>query len=146
MFHSVPIGEPNRGRWIHAIESHQPFDYIVQTYHVCSRHFLSTDIRTTGKRKMVISGRVPSIFSNLSHSNGTNGVEVEIVRAEENIQSAISQTPSNGIENDVLVRFATDEHETWYFDDTDFDFFGENDTGSCPNPNDSDDLQYANAN
>lgn len=61
---SVPLKEPNRSKWINSIEKFQPFDYVVQTYHLCSLHFLQNDIVTKGKRKTIICGRVPTIFPN----------------------------------------------------------------------------------
>lgn len=56
--------DPNRSKWIEAIEKIQPFDYITQTYYLCQFHFLPEDIQMKGKRKFIISGRVPSIFPN----------------------------------------------------------------------------------
>lgn len=59
---SVPLNEPSRSKWIQSIEKYQIFDHVIQTYHVCSLHFSPEDIITTGKRNMVVRGRIPTIF------------------------------------------------------------------------------------
>lgn len=72
---SVPMEEPNRSKWIEAIEKVQPFDYYVSTYHLCQFHFLPEDVGTQGKKKtkkFILSGRVPSIFSNEGNNNTAN--------------------------------------------------------------------------
>lgn len=72
----VPTMDPNRSKWIEAIEKIQPFDYITQTYYVCQFHFLPEDIEKRGKKKFVISGRAPSIFSSQSNENVNSNVSV----------------------------------------------------------------------
>lgn len=69
----MPINEPNRNKWIQAIEEFQPFDYIVQTYHICSLHFSKDDIIIKGKKKTIIPGKVPSVFTHeLNNNNDSN--------------------------------------------------------------------------
>lgn len=63
----VPGTDSNRSKWIEAIEKVQPFDYITQNYHVCQFHFLPEDIEKKGKKKFVIFGRVPSVFTNIQN-------------------------------------------------------------------------------
>lgn len=70
---SVPLNQPERSKWIEAIEKVQPFDNIVATYKLCEFHFLPEDIDTRGKRKHILPGRVPSVFSN--KKNDPNNVE-----------------------------------------------------------------------
>lgn len=48
---------------MNAIESHQAFDDGVGTYYICSLHFEPNDLIIRGKRKTVIKGKAPSIFS-----------------------------------------------------------------------------------
>lgn len=64
--------DPNRSKWIEAIEKIQPFDYITQTYYVCRFHFLPKDIQKRGRKNFVISGRVPSIFPNSQSNENVN--------------------------------------------------------------------------
>lgn len=117
--------------WIQAIETFQPFDYIVQTFHICSRHFLLSDIKTNGKRKTVISGRIPTIFPDPNGSNETNNVEN--VRAEENVdsQSLYEQVENDPVEDTIEVDTNVPnldsrlENETWYYQQNEFDLIDE---------------------
>lgn len=61
---SVPKCEPNRSKWIDAIGNIQEFNNTIQTFHVCEVHFSPNDIEFKGKKKIIISGRVPTIFPN----------------------------------------------------------------------------------
>lgn len=111
---SVPLTQPNRDKWINAIEKFQPFDYVIQTFHVCSRHFLPSDIKTIGK-KTVISGRVPSIFTDSNDFNETNNEDVHNdvntnIELNTNIQTLDFQ-------HSDAIPF---ENETWYFATDDF--------------------------
>lgn len=74
---SVPLKNPNRQKWISAIEKIQPFDYYVATYHVCELHFLPEDVETKGKRKLIIPGRVPKVFQNIGNNNSSINLQVE---------------------------------------------------------------------
>lgn len=66
------MNQPIRDQWIKAIEQFQEFDYTVQSYHVCSLHFLPSDIDTNRKRNKVILGRVPSIFPDADDHDANN--------------------------------------------------------------------------
>lgn len=85
-YFSVPTFQPNRGLWIEAIEKFQTFDYKVQTFHVCSEHFLPTDIVVRGKKKTVIPGRVPSLFANINNNNQENEQIERGINADSNNQ------------------------------------------------------------
>lgn len=116
IFCSVPLSQPNRGNWIRAIAKFQSFDYAVQTFHICSRHFLSSDIKTNGKRKTVISGKVPSIFPDLAETDNFENDRVgDTIEVNTDVQSLSSlhqnETPYG--------------NETWYFAENDFDLTDE---------------------
>lgn len=61
--------EPLRSLWINSIKKFQPFDNSVSSFHVCSSHFLPTDIQISGRRKTIVYGKVPSIFPKESQQN-----------------------------------------------------------------------------
>lgn len=111
----MPLSEPNRGKWISAIEQIQTFDYVVQTFHICSRHFLPCDIKTIGKRKTVISGRVPIIFTDSNDSNDTNNEDLH-VEIRTNIELNSNIQTLNFQHSDAILL----ENETWHFGANDF--------------------------
>lgn len=92
----VPTMDPNRSRWIEAIEKTQEFDYITQTYYVCQSHFLPEDIQKRGKKTFVISGRVPSVFSNTRSNENVNSQGIEI-----NDNSCKTTTPVDSCQSNV---------------------------------------------
>lgn len=130
IFHSVPSNEPNKKNWIDAITQHQEFDYYVQTFHVCDQHFLPTDIKTSGKRKTVIPGRVPSIFPVLIVNNIHAAEIVEVTDLQTHSESdgyiqdtiEVLEVNTNEITSDSLHYNAIpNENETWCFAENLFD-------------------------
>lgn len=91
---SVPLAEPKRSKWIEAIEKIQPFDYVVQTYHICSLHFLSEDIGFRGKNKCILPGKVPSIFKNNNSDMQKNLQLVDLNASDEHINREPSYSNS----------------------------------------------------
>lgn len=131
----MPLNEPNRSKWIESIEKYQPFDYVIQTYHVCSNHFCSNDIEIKGKRKLVKSGRFPSIFPN-------NGTDQNYLQAEDDVTARSIEVPYEPIENDdvtenfgIVTADASDQSDTRSNDEQLIcvDDNGANDTKLCPN-------------
>lgn len=117
-FCSVPLSNPNRKLWIDAIEKNQPFDYIVSSYHVCSLHFSLSDIKISGKRKTIISGRFPTIFlpQNVAENVCASGssrfeeaVNFQQPNVDDNISSEIdgSVLPSFEINSDIHADLQT---------------------------------------
>lgn len=146
IFHSVPSNEPNKKKWIDAITQHQEFDYYVQTFHICNEHFLPTDIKTSGKRKTVISGIVPSIFPVLivdnihaaeiievtdlqTHSESDSYIPdtIEVLEVNTN-EVTLDNLHDNGIPN---------ENETWCFAENLFDVIDETNMQSIDNSYDT---------
>lgn len=75
----MPSIQPERSKWIAAIENYQEFDYSVQNYYICSLHFEPSDITSHGKRRTVIKGKLPSIFPrSISTDNIHTGVDTEL--------------------------------------------------------------------
>lgn len=102
----MPLNEPFRSKWISAIEESQPFDYVVQTYHVCSLHFHHDDIMTKGKRKTVKCGKVPSIFpTDANYSSNGN-------LPNSNIQSGVAIGSSNTISLDQAKEATTENTQS----------------------------------
>lgn len=104
----MPSIQPDRSRWIAAIEQHQPFDYYVHTYFICSKHFEPSDLMIRGKGKTVIKGKVPSIFQVQDpESNIYQGIELECGK---------NGIENNNDENDWSLGFFdfadTDEQQT----------------------------------
>lgn len=130
------------------IEKVQPFDYVVQTYHVCSLHFLPSDIKVSGKRKTITVGKVPTIFSGSSMSNepdknaniGTIDImhpesnDVEVCNFEEVTEittETMDRQPEQNLvgdtnENSAEILDTNSNTPTWYFSATDYDFSEEN--------------------
>lgn len=67
----MPFKQPDRSKWIQAIEEVQTFDEIVQTYYICEFHFSPDDIVKRGKKKCILPNRVPSIFANNAEIDDT---------------------------------------------------------------------------
>lgn len=92
---------------------------MVQTYHVCSKHFLSCDIRVNGKRKTIVSGKVPSIFpsskTSVSFENDSAKTNHRKVDSATNSKNAVA---SQEIADDALN---SDGDEIWYLAETEFD-------------------------
>lgn len=90
----MPLKQPHREKWIREIEKVQPFDYIVQMYYLCQYHFSPNDIESRGKKKIIIPGRVPSIFANNNNNDNVlnchdeNAVDVSIKDIESIISSS----------------------------------------------------------
>lgn len=109
-YFSVPAFEPNRSRWIEAIEAFQSFDYVVQTFHVCSRHFLPSDIIVKGKRKTVKPGAVPSLFTNVNAEKQMSiaqciGGEIEPAGSSIDQDSALQSIPVEATNNNSINDF-----------------------------------------
>lgn len=68
----MPSKEPEKSKWIEAIERVQPFDYVVQRYFLCQLHFLPDDIGILGTRKIVLPGKIPSIFAVSGNNENTS--------------------------------------------------------------------------
>lgn len=65
LIYRVPTDVSKRTKWIQSIENHQPFDQsIITQFRVCSLHFNRDDLITTNSRKIVKTGKWPSIFPN----------------------------------------------------------------------------------
>lgn len=96
---SVPLKQPDRSKWIDAIEKVQPFDYIIQMYYLCQFHFSPDDIETRGRKKIVLPGRVPSIFANYSK----NTLECFDVNTIDTGMSNDESTNSNLASNSVFL-------------------------------------------
>lgn len=120
----------------------QPFDNIVQTFHICSLHFSLSDFKVNGKRKTVLPGRVPTIFSDSSVSN--EPIDVHGTKFDVNVGDIIRIPGITNLQNDAIENSfeetlelsvdtsaagslnETDNTPTLYFADTDFDFADEN--------------------
>lgn len=82
----------------------------MQTYYVCSLHFSLNDIKISGKRKTVISGRFPTIFTSyqIHESNSLSQCEEECDLQQSNIDAtglddallSVIETISNSNDND----------------------------------------------
>lgn len=75
----------------------QPFDYVVQTYHLCELHFSPDDIVTREKKKSIAPGRVPTIFE--IENNIHNTVEDSDVYGVCETANNSTSTKSNPIVN-----------------------------------------------
>lgn len=131
-FRSVPLKNPNRKLWIDAIENFQPFDYVIQNYYVCSLHFSSTDLKISGKRKTVISGRFPTIFppQNTTECSGSRHFG-EITEEASNLQTI----NVDGVDNNI-IHADTENISVLDYDDDD-DHFIITEPGQTTNANDS---------
>ena len=125
-FHSVPLNQPNRSKWIQAIELYQEFDYAIQTYHICSLHFLPTDIQKNGKRRTVISGKVPSIFTDINNSNIIN---------KNNNEEIICVEEVNTVENICFQETLGVGNENWLFAENEFEIFDDETSASTLDQN-----------
>lgn len=91
---------------------------MVQTYHVCSKHFLSCDIRVNGKRKTIVPGKVPSIFPSSKNSISFENDSAEINHKKDEANNSKNAVTSQEIVDDALN---SDEDEIWYLAETEFD-------------------------
>lgn len=130
MIFRVPTMDPNRRKWIQAIEKFQPFDYIPQTYYVCQFHFLSEDIEKRGKRNFVISGRVPSIFKKIQSNENVNsrGPNVSIIEVNGNSceTTILVDSGQSSVENDDINKEPIEGKEVNSFD-------SDSSSMQCPN-------------
>lgn len=79
---------------------------------MCSNHFSSNDIEIKGKRKLVKSGRFPSIFPN-------NGTDQNYLQAKDDVTARSNEVPYEPIENDdvtenfgIVTADASDQSDT----------------------------------
>lgn len=70
----------------------------MQNYHVCSLHFLPSDIKTISKRKTVIPGKSPSIFPDLKNSMKGKASEAAKKYEEESILGSKSGGTSQRVD------------------------------------------------
>lgn len=79
----------------------------MQTFHICSEHFLHTDIVVRGKKKSVIPGRVPSLFANINNNNQENEQIERGINADSNNQS--TQNLPSGVNNNGYFNHENDQ-------------------------------------
>lgn len=114
----MPFSQPARSQWINAIESHQQFDYHVQKYYICSLHFAPGNLNIHGKKKIVLKGRVPSIFPHQDAANDVDpNLNIDPSSEQEYEQQSEMLSSNQDTANDVdpnwdfggLIEFECDE-------------------------------------
>lgn len=58
----VPTEENAKKKWILAIETHQQFDYTVENFFVCEKHFKPSDVIVCDRKKILVRGSIPTVF------------------------------------------------------------------------------------
>lgn len=106
---SVPSCQPDRSNWITAIEQYQPFDYYVQTFHVCSLHFKTNDLLIRGLRRTIAKGAVPSIFGNDNAADN--------LHQNTELNSNQNQTVEAGSNNNVQCDFSALAFDFYDYDE-----------------------------